>query len=78
MKRFQELKQEVSLFLKNKNSSFAEKIASELFLYRLSYLADIFGHINSVNRATQGPGGTIMNAAEKTERVLAQVVSLEM
>ena len=54
LKRLQELKQEVSLFLKNKNSPLDEKIESESFLYRFYYLADIFGHINNVNRAMQG------------------------
>ena len=65
LKRLQELKQEVSLFLKNKNNPLAEKIESESFLYGLSYLADIFGHIDNVNHAMQGPGVTIMNAAKK-------------
>ena len=36
MKRLQELEQEVSLFLKNKNNLFAEKIESESFLYAYS------------------------------------------
>ena len=34
-------------------------------MYGLFYLADIFGHINNVDRAMQGPGVTIMDAAEK-------------
>ena len=53
LKHLQELKQEVSLFLKNKNSPLAEKIESESFMYGLSYLANIFSHINNVNRAMQ-------------------------
>ena len=51
LNRLQELKQEVSLFRKNKNSPLAERIESESFLYGLSYVADIFGHVNNVNRA---------------------------
>ena len=73
LKRLQELKQEVSLFLKNKNSLLAEKIDSESFLYSLSYLADIFGHINNVNRAMQYPGVTIMDAAEKLNAFLLKL-----
>ena len=73
MKRLQELKQEVSLFLKNKNSALAEKIESESFLYGLSYLADIFGHINNVNRAMQGPGVTIVDAIEKLNSFLLKL-----
>ena len=34
LKRLQELKQEVSLFLKNKNSPLAEKIQSEIIFVR--------------------------------------------
>ena len=57
--------------------SLSKKFESKSFLYGLSYLVNIFGHINNSNRVILGPGVTIMNAAE-TERVLAQVVSLEM
>ena len=77
LKRLQELKQEVSLFLTNINSTFAENIEYESLLYGLSYLADIFGHINYVNRAMQGPGVTIMDAAEKLNAFLLKL-SLEM
>ena len=73
LKPLQELKQEVSLFLKNKNSPLAEKIESESFLYGLSYLTDIFGHINNVNCAMQGPGVTVMNAAEKLNALLLKL-----
>ena len=73
LKRLQELKQEVSLFLKNKNSLFDEKIKSESFFCGLSYLTDIFGHINNVNRAMQGPGVTIMDAAEKLNAFLLKL-----
>ena len=73
LKQLQELKQEVSLFLKNKNSFLAEKIESESFLLGLFYLADIFGHINNVNRAMQRPGVTIMDAAEKLNAFLLKL-----
>ena len=73
LEQLQELKQEVSIFLKNKNSPLAEKIESESFLYGLSYLADIFGHINNVNRAMQGPVVTIMDAAEKLNAFLLKL-----
>ena len=73
LKQLQELKQEASLFLKNKNSPLAEKIESELFLYGLSYLADIFRHINNVNCAMHGPVVTIMDAAEKLNAFLLKL-----
>ena len=73
MKQLQELKQEVSLFLKNKNSPLAEKVESKSFWYGLSYLADIFGHMNNVNCAMQGPGVTIMDAAQKLNAFLLKL-----
>ena len=73
LKQLQELKQVVSLFLKNRNNSFAEKIESESFLYGLSYLTDIFSHINNVNCDMQGPGMTIMDAAEKLNAFLLKL-----
>ena len=39
-------------------------------------MANIFSHINNVNRAMQGPGVTIMNAAEKLNAFLLKL-SLE-
>ena len=73
LKRLQELKQEVSLLLKNKNSALVEKIESESFLHGISYSADIFGHISNVNRAMQRPGVTIMDAAEKLNTCLLKL-----
>ena len=73
LKRLQKLKQEVSLFLKNKKCPLSEKFESKSFLYGLSYLVYIFGHINNVHRAIQGPGVTIMNAAEKLNAFLLKL-----
>ena len=39
----------------------------------MAYLADIFGHINNVNRAIQGPGVTIFDATEKLKAFLAKL-----
>ena len=36
-------------------------------------MADIFGHVNNVNRAMQGPGVTIMDAAEKLNAFLLKL-----
>ena len=73
LKQLQEIKQEVSLFLKNRKSSLAEKIESESLLYGLSYLADIFGLINNVNCDMQGPGVTIVDAAKKLNAILLKL-----
>ena len=73
LKRLHELKRDVSIFLKDKRSDLYENFESKLFLYRFSYLAHIFGHINNVNRALQGPSVTIMDSAEKLEAFLLKL-----
>ena len=73
LKRLHELKRDVSIFLKDKRSDLYENFESKSFLYGLSYLADIFGHINNVNRALQGPGVTIMDSAEKLKAFLLKL-----
>ena len=50
-----------------------ENFESKSFLYGLSYLADIFGHINNVNHALQGPGVIIMDSAEKLKAFLLKL-----
>ena len=42
-------------------------------MYGLSYLADIFGHINNVNCALQKPGVTIMDSTEKRKAFLLKL-----
>ena len=39
----------------------------------MAYLADIFGHINNVNRAIQGPGVTLFDEAEKLKAFSAKL-----
>ena len=77
LKRLHELKRDVSIFLKEKRSDLHENFESKSFLYGLSYLADIFGHINNVNRAFQGPGVTIMDSAEKLKAFLLKLSLLK-
>ena len=55
LKRLQDLKQEVSLFLKDKKCPLSEKFESKSFLY------------------IQGPGVTIMDAAEKLNAFLLKL-----
>ena len=73
LKRLHELKRDVSIFLKDKRSDLYENFESKSFLYGLSYLADIFGHINNVNRAVQGTGVTIIDSAEKLKAFLLKL-----
>ncbi|XP_042227387.1 protein ZBED8-like [Homarus americanus] len=73
LKRLIELRAEVSLFLKEKESPLSQQFDSEEFIHGLAYLADIFGHMNEVNLAIQGPGVTFLDAAERLQAFLAKL-----
>ncbi|XP_042236440.1 protein ZBED8-like [Homarus americanus] len=73
LKRLIELRAEVSLFFREKESPLSEQFGSEEFIHGLAYLADIFGHMNEVNLAIQGPRVTIMDAAERLQAFLAKL-----
>ncbi|XP_042203602.1 protein ZBED8-like [Homarus americanus] len=73
LKRLIELRAEVSLFLREKESSLSEQFDSEEFIHGLAYLADIFGHMNEVNLAIHGPKVTIIDATERQQAFPAKL-----
>ena len=52
--RMAELKDEIAIFLQKYQSNFADKLEDEVFILSLSYLADIFSHLNDLNMFMQG------------------------
>ena len=61
-KRIVELQEEVITFLKKqKQTSLAELFSQEKFMANVSYLADIFNSLNSLNQSMQGPGFTVID-----------------
>ena len=60
--RLMELRAEVAMFLREKESNLCEKFEDPDFVLNLAYLADIFAHLNDLNRSIQGPDVTIMDA----------------
>jgi hypothetical protein len=68
------LSAEFSLFLQEKENPLLEHSETKDFIHRLSYLADIFNHMNEINLSIQGPEVNIMDAAEKFEAFLAKVL----
>ena len=62
-----ELRNEVSLFLREKQNPLSVQFDRKEFLYGLAYLADIFSHLNEVNLSFQGPGITIIDITERLQ-----------
>jgi len=73
LKRLMELRAEVSLFLREKESPLSEQFDREEFIHGLAYLTDIFGHMNVVSLSIQDPAVTIMDAAENLQALLAKL-----
>jgi hypothetical protein len=56
-----ELKGELQeYFQENSRPDFAECFEDEEWLQKLAYLADIFHHINQLNKSLQGPGENVL------------------
>jgi len=53
MKRLYELREEISNFLIERQSSLSKHFDSIEFVHRLAYLTDIFSHLNEVNISIQ-------------------------
>ena len=52
--RMAKLKEEITIFLREYQSNFVDKLEDEVFIISLSYLADIFSHFNDLNMFVQG------------------------
>ena len=62
LKRVVELQEEIITFLKKqKKMALAEKFSQEKFMANVTYLADIFDSLNSLNQSMQGPGFTVID-----------------
>lgn len=62
-----ELKDEIATFLREYQSNFAENFEDEVFILSLSYLADIFSHLNDLNMFMQGMHANNILCTEKIE-----------
>ena len=52
--RMAKLKEEITIFLREYQSNFVDKLEDEVYIISLSYLADIFSHFNDLNMFMQG------------------------
>lgn len=65
MGRLYELKEELRTFLIGENSAYAELIADAQWGVRLTYLADIFRHLNELNAKMQGKEENLLTSSDK-------------
>ena len=65
--RIAELHVEIALFLKEYTNMYAENFEDEMFIHSVSYLADIFSHLNDLNLSMQGADANGLICAEKAE-----------
>jgi hypothetical protein len=68
-----ELRAEVPLLLKQKETPLLEHSERKDFIHGQAYLADIYNHMNVINLSVQGPELTIMDATEKLQAFLAKL-----
>ena len=64
-KRLSELRDELLVFLREKDRDFRKYLEDEEFIIRLAYLSDIFEAINHLNLSFQGPNCTVVEFISK-------------
>uniref|UniRef100_UPI00358FFEDB protein FAM200C-like n=1 Tax=Myxine glutinosa TaxID=7769 RepID=UPI00358FFEDB len=65
LNRVLQLRQEIEIFLREKGNDLADYFGDPVFVARLVYISDIFGHLNALNISLQGSSLTIFEAAER-------------
>ncbi|XP_068243859.1 protein FAM200C-like [Palaemon carinicauda] len=66
------LKTELKMFLTDKKHTLAEKFRKTTWLALFAYLADIFGHVNELNKELQGKKANFLLAREKISAFLSK------
>ncbi|XP_068200630.1 protein FAM200C-like [Palaemon carinicauda] len=61
------------MFLTDKKHTLAEKFRKTTWLAFLAYLADIFGHVNELNKELQGKKVNLLLAREKTSALVSKL-----
>ena len=65
LSRVYELRNEISIFLKEENHAFAAVFEDEIFLTQLTYLCDIFEKLNRLNLSLQGKDTHLLQLHDK-------------
>ncbi|XP_066952485.1 protein FAM200C-like [Macrobrachium rosenbergii] len=67
------LKTELEMFLTDQKHTLAEKLRKTTWLALLAYLADIFGHVNELNKELQGKKVNLLLAREKISAFVSKL-----
>jgi hypothetical protein len=65
LSRFYELRNELLEIFATEEPEFAAVIKDELWCSKVAYLADIFGHLNSLNASMQGKEQNLFTSSDK-------------
>ena len=65
LNRVLQLRQEIVIFMREKCNELADYFSDPVFVARLAYTSDIFGHLNDLNMSLQGSSVAIIEAAER-------------
>lgn len=74
LSRIYELKNETQSFLEAQGSDFVSVFKKEEWVLKFAYLADIFAHLNELNRKMQGRNSNILTSSDKIESFRAKLV----
>ena len=71
--RLYELRNEIEVFLQEKEANFQVQFRNEEFIIILAYLADVFGHFNQMNLSLQGCDVAVSDVKDKLAGLSAQM-----
>jgi len=71
--RFIELRTEIEVFLREKNSPLSDHFQDTIWLAKVTYLSDIFSLLNELNLSMQGPLTNIFTCYNKVEAFLKKL-----
>ena len=74
-RRVFELKEELLVFFREKNSEFEKDLESDEFLLKLVYLSDIFEALTNMNLFFQGPNSSISDFISELEAFIRKLES---
>ena len=71
--RLFQMREEVSAFLSEKESTLAECVSDIAWLHRLAYLEDIFTKLNELNLSMQGHSATVLMTTDKIAAIKLKI-----
>ncbi|KAJ4945691.1 hypothetical protein JOQ06_023370 [Pogonophryne albipinna] len=71
--RLYELRDEVRMFLLDSKFELSDRFSDAPWLAKLAYLADIFEHLNGLNRSLQGKSVTLFHVQDKVEATIKKM-----